>query len=143
MRPVRHLRHTPQGGNVNHPSTNETASAPRTLHPGLLQWFITGDMGMAARDMAAHLSGRKRQGSIGYPWDFGDFHRCERLLRAVPTLRAELPRMRECQGVWERLVDRWDDIVAAAEEEHPGVFDGPVPTEYPFTAREMVKQARP
>ena len=121
---------------------NETASASHPHHPGLLEWFITGDVGMSSRDMAAYLSGGKRRGSISYPWDFGDFHRCERLLRAVPTLRAELPRMKECQGVWERLVDAWDDIVATAEEEQPGVFDGPVPTKYPLKAAKMVTGAR-
>lgn len=127
---------------MNHARTNETASAPRPHHPGLLEWFITGDVGMSSRDMAAHLSGGKRRGSISYPWDFGDFHRCERLLRAVPTFRAELPRMKECQGVWERLVDAWDDIVTAAEEEQPGVFDGPVPTKYPPKAAHMITLAR-
>ena len=121
---------------------NETASASHPHHPGLLEWFITGDVGMSSRDMAAYLSGRKRRGSISYPWDFGDFHRCERLLRAVPTLRAALPRMKECQGVWERLVDAWDDIVATAEEETPGVFDGHVPTKYPLKAAKMVTGAR-
>lgn len=121
---------------------NETASASRPHHPGLLEWFITGDVGMSSRDMAAYLSGRKRRGSISYPWDFGDFHRCERLLRAVPTLRAELPRMKECQGVWERLVDAWDTIVETAEEETPGVFDGHVPTGYPLKAAKMVTGAR-
>ena len=121
---------------------NETASASHPHHPGLLEWFITGDVGMSSRDMAAYLSGRKRRESISYPWDFGDFHRCERLLRAVPTLRAELPRMKECQGVWERLVDAWDDIVATAEEETPGVFDGHVPTKYPLKAAKMVTGAR-
>ena len=121
---------------------NETASASRPHYPGLLEWFITGDVGMSSRDMAAYLSGRKRRESISYPWDFGDFHRCERLLRAAPTLRAELPRMKECQGVWERLVDHWDDIVATAEEERPGVFDGPVPTGYPPKAAQMITLAR-
>ena len=127
---------------MNHTSPNETASASRPHYPGLLEWFITGDVGMSSRDMAAYLSGRKRRESISYPWDFGDFHRCERLLRAVPTLRAELHRMKECQGVWERLVDHWDDIVATAEEETPGVFDGHVPTKYPLKAAKMVTGAR-
>lgn len=80
-----------------------------TMPEGLGAWLDSGKTGASSKCIAAHLAG---QGEVtgDYPRDAGDFGRCEGLLKAVPDLQAELPRMAEVNAYWAALVPRWDDI---------------------------------
>lgn len=97
-----------------------------TLPVGLFaEWLLVGERGVSSEAIVSHLTGipiRQWSGS-DHPYDPADFRRCELLLRAVPLARSFLPRMAEKSGPWERLVARWDDIVATIEEEAPGAFE--------------------
>lgn len=67
------------------------------------------------------------------PADPADFTRCELLLRAVPEWRARLPEMAAVSPVWARLVENWDEILAAIEKDAPRWFthrEGSAPTAY-------------
>lgn len=94
-------------------------------YPGLLGWALTGEVGVSSRAIASYLALGKVASGFNSPADLGDFRRCEKLLRAAPTLRAEFPRMAEVSPVWARLVAAWDDIAATLEREVPGVYDMP------------------
>ena len=93
-------------------------------HPGLLEWFHFGEVGVSSEFIARYLTGQTIRGSFNDPADPDDFKRCEKLLRAVPSLRKEFPRMAEASTRWEFLVENWEAIAASLEEEIPGIFDG-------------------
>lgn len=91
-------------------------------------WIAHGERGLSSeaivrRLTGVHLSGRYWSGT-DHPADPSDFRRCEMLLRQVPLARLTFPLMRDVSPVWARFVDAWDDLVALAEEECPGIFDG-------------------
>jgi hypothetical protein len=77
----------------------------------VLNWMMTGSVGMSSKAMAAHLCGAPCDGS--YPHDPDDLNRCLLFLEAVPEARAELPRMATLNKVWAALVMRWEEIEAA------------------------------
>lgn len=79
---------------------------------GMEEWLAANGKGASAWTIAMHLAGagdgRTHDGA--YPRDADDFGRCERLLRMVPSLRAEMPRMAEVNDYWAALAPRWDEI---------------------------------
>jgi len=100
-------------------------------HPGLVDWLAGGERGESSNVIVTALTGLRAtkpwadsRAHRAHPYDPSDFRRCEMLLRDVPSLRPFMPHMAERSPVWARLVERWDDIVAMAEIEAPGVFDG-------------------
>ncbi|WPM94355.1 hypothetical protein VG1_CDS0031 [Arthrobacter phage Cupello] len=93
-------------------------------HPGLSTWYTLGERGASSNALASYLSGGPLPPGFNDPADPSDFRRCELLLRAVPTLRDELPRMATVSDRWAGLVQKWDEIAALMEEEVPGVFSG-------------------
>lgn len=91
-------------------------------------WISYGERGLSSeaivyRLTGVHLSGRHWSGK-DHPADPSDFRRCEILLREVPLARVVFSAMRDVSPTWARFVDAWDDLVALAEEECPGIFDG-------------------
>jgi hypothetical protein len=91
-------------------------------------WISQGERGLSSeaivyRLTGVHLSGRHWSGK-DHPADPSDFRRCEMLLRQVSLARLMFPAMRDVSPVWARFVDAWDDLVATAEQECPGIFDG-------------------
>ena len=93
-------------------------------HAGLLEWFHFGEVGVSSEFIARYLTGQNTRGGFNDPADPDDFKRCEKLLRAVPSLRKEFQRMREVSTRWEFLVENWDAITASLEDEIPGIFGG-------------------
>lgn len=87
-------------------------------------WLATGERGISSETIASHLTGVPIAKYRDHPYDPSDFRRCERLLRAVPLARATFSSMAEVSPTWARFVERWDELVALAEEEVPGVFEG-------------------
>lgn len=97
-------------------------------HPGLAQWFSSGERGISSNTIAVLCTvadgGPIWLEHMGHPLDPADFRRCERLLRAVPTLRPMMEtHVKPTSPEWAALVDHWDEIIALLEEEIPGVFD--------------------
>lgn len=90
-----------------------------STYPGLMEWLLHGERGLSSEAIAQQLTGGACSGN--HPWDPDDFRRCELLLRQCPGMRRHLPKMRVVSQEWARLVDRWDEIVAAMEAE--GCFD--------------------
>ena len=92
-------------------------------------WLARGERGLSSEAMVSvftgEILGRYSFGgpANNHPRDPADFRRCEVLLRAYPLARLHLPLMKHHGGVWSRLVDEWDDLVALMESEAPGAFD--------------------
>jgi hypothetical protein len=107
---------------------SEKTAPPMSLN-NFASWIGRGERGLSSeaivhRLTGVNLSGRRWSGT-DHPADPSDFRRCELLLRQVPLARLMFPLMRDVSPTWARFIDEWDDLVALAEEEAPGIFDGP------------------
>ena len=100
-------------------STTEISSVMAL--PGLLVWLASGDRGSSSEAIVQHITGIPAcDGHFpAYPYDPDDLIRCEKLLRAVPGLRALFPRMASCHPVWAALLPRWHEIAALIYQEAP------------------------
>lgn len=103
-----------------------------TKHPGLVEWLLFGEVGTSSKAIVTHLTAGRVAPGFNDPADVGDFRRCEKLLRSVPTLRAELPRMASVSPVWAGLVHHWEEIATLLEEEVPGIYES---VRWPHKAR--------
>lgn len=85
------------------------------------RWLLSGERGLSSEAMVRYLSGTGH-GRWGwdYPHDPDDFRRCQLLLQSCPSVAREFPRMAGASPVWAALVERWDDIHAAIEDQAPG-----------------------
>ena len=83
-------------------------SKKKSFEAKLLEWFQSGETGASSKCIAAHLTGKKSDGS--YPHDAGDFGRCVGLLNAVPELRVMISTMAQVNAYWAALVVHWEDL---------------------------------
>jgi hypothetical protein len=94
-----------------------------------IPWVNGGERGLSSEAILYRLTGILLSGpyhpGTNHPADPSDFRRCELLLRQVPLARLVFPAMRDVSPTWARFVSEWDDLVALAEEEVPGVFTEP------------------
>lgn len=101
----------------------------RTLLPmsAFTNWLALGERGMSSQAIVEHLTGVRldRWSHGNHPYDPDDFRRCQLLLNAVPLARLMFPTMRECSPKWARLVDAWDEIHLAIQEEAPDYLGSP------------------
>ena len=87
-------------------------------------WLKGADVGMSSKALAMTLSGMavsalgKRE-CKAHPYDPADIGRCFRMLDRFPELRENLHLMKKASPVWEKLIDRWDDLRALYNEEFP------------------------
>lgn len=93
-------------------------------------WLASGERGVSSEAIVAKLTGARvgRYGDrLAVPYDPSDFRRCERLLRDHPLGRLYFAEMRTVSPTWAALVDAWPELLALAESEVPGIFDGARP----------------
>lgn len=76
----------------------------------LAEWLSSGDTGQSSRFMVSVLSSEISISELAIPHDQGDFTRCENALKAMPSLRKELPKMKLFHPAWGELVDNWDEL---------------------------------
>lgn len=92
------------------------------MTPGLADWLREGERGVSSETMVEVFEGMfpgtlcKRP---SHPHDPADFHRCVKLLEAVPEYRARLHEMRLVSLVWNLLVEHWDALETLFREEEP------------------------
>lgn len=92
------------------------------MHPGLFEWLASGERGVSSNTIVTHLTGINALGAWPYPshpLDPDDLRRCRLLFLAVPSLRAEFPRMAMCSNEWAALVRRWSDLCQLMDSEAP------------------------
>ena len=92
-------------------------------HPGLERWLNYGERGLSSDAIVQYLVHGTIPAGFNDPGDPADFRRCEKLLRAVPSLRVEFHRMSKVSPRWAGLVRLWDEIARSFEEEAPGALD--------------------
>ena len=97
-------------------------------------WLATGERGLSSEAIVTRLTSVPLIPTPRHPWTGGshphdrdDFRRCELLLREVPLARFAFHDMRSVSAEWAALVDAWDELVALAESEVPGMFTRPCP----------------
>lgn len=91
-------------------------------------WLNWGERGLSSDSIVSRITGApigstRRIGS-SHPYDPDDFRRCELLLREVPEAREHMHLLAADCPLWAALVGAWDELVALAESEAPGVFSG-------------------
>ena len=91
-------------------------------------WLASGERGVSSEAIVTALTGVQvgRQWGADHPYDPADFRRCQLLLRSHPLAELQFRDvMRDASPTWGRLIDAWDDIHAAIEDECPGYIDNP------------------
>lgn len=80
----------------------------------LLRWLLDGERGMSSESLVRASLGMP--GPYSYPHDWGDFRRCERMMREVPSIRsaAMAAAKSEMGAVWRALASEWDELVDSA-----------------------------
>lgn len=86
-------------------------------------WLKRGERGISSETIFSKMTGIDLVSPGHHPSDPSDFRRCEMLLRAVPEFRERLDEMKAVSPVWQKLVERWQEIVTLMESEVPNVFD--------------------
>lgn len=72
------------------------------------RWFAEGEVGASSQFMAAVALGAKGDGS--YPLDPADLNRCLKLVKAVPAIRRDFPKIRARSKKWRAVIDHWDEL---------------------------------
>lgn len=82
-------------------------------------WAQHGERGSSSECIFNHLnkSMRYEKAFDKHPLDPSDFHRCYKLLKAVPQWRDRIGEMRIVSPVWEKLVDNWEKLESMLEEQ--------------------------
>ena len=97
----------------------EFANMDRGLVAKLIQaralaWISGQDTGLSSKTIWRQMMKVPHSESwhgVSHPHDFGDFGRCDRLLRLIPEWRNRFfEEMGGLSPTWQRLVERWEDL---------------------------------
>lgn len=91
---------------------------PATENMGLVEWLRSDDTGDSSLFMAYTMCDAPYVKSA-HPHDPADFHRCVQFLRAVPSAKGNIHKMKETSEVWGNLVEHWDELESLFNEEYP------------------------
>lgn len=75
----------------------------------IARWFVEGETGASSGYMAAVALGAKTR-RVSYPYDPADFNRCLKLVKAVPEVRRDFPKIRRSCKQWRAIIDHWDEL---------------------------------
>lgn len=85
-------------------------------------WLVNGQTGLSSMSIVSHVTGNPCHGFFNglpndfAPYDYGDFDRCMRLIKAVPLVRPHLHVMRDVSDEWKRIIDRFDELETAYKD---------------------------
>ena len=103
------------------------------LTESMRDWIRTGERGISSETIFEALTGMPLVAEMwGYstPRDPSDFHRCYKLLKAVPEFRERIKEVGEKFPHWKPIADNWDELERLFEEELFGRDDGKAPKLY-------------
>lgn len=88
------------------------------------EWLAVGRHTLSSQILFSRLIGITPPGAItdgflSYPYDANDFARCREMLDAIPEAAANLHLAADLSSEWGVLIERWDSICAAMDEEAP------------------------
>lgn len=116
------------------------------LPDGAVSWLSEGERGASSDTLFSITTGLVicKQKYFSYPSDPSDFRRCQLLLQAAPELRERLSMLKKISPEWNALVDHWDEINAAIENDVPGYLEpqvkGRAPNGYRLM-KELIQKA--
>jgi hypothetical protein len=84
--------------------------------PAVEAWLQHGERGRSSNAMCRRLFGVPQEAGDDHPLDPGDLRRCLAFLDATGAHEG-VALMADVSPQWRRLVERWDEIVAALREE--------------------------
>lgn len=92
-----------------------------TADGDVIGWLTNGDTGTSSLTIYHVMIGRPHAPNFwpNVPADAGDFGRCYRLLKVMPSWRARLPEVAATHPSWLALVEAWDELTALFEQESP------------------------
>ena len=80
-----------------------------------LWWLQNGEHGISSKTMFNYLTCLERAPLSIYeedhPRDPDDFSRCYKLLKAVPSFKSKLYRLKRNSPAWDKLIDNWDKLI--------------------------------
>lgn len=79
-------------------------------------WLRTGERGLSSNAMCKRIFGIPRAADSDYPHDPGDLRRCLLFLDATEA-HDKVHLMSDVSEVWQRLVPRWDELIATLKAE--------------------------
>ena len=86
----------------------EKEHQPAVPDMGYRAWAACDDVGISSSFMARCLLGYVAAGEYGHPHDPSDFHRCVKMIKAMPNLRGTIPEMASESPEWAKVVENWD-----------------------------------
>ena len=78
-------------------------------------WRTGPDTGSSSITIFNHLVCNLNEETPHVPYDIDDFGRCFRLLKAFPTLRADINKMAKVPG-WKKLAENWSRLEKLYED---------------------------
>ena len=79
------------------------------------RWWKSDDTGLSSKAIFLNLI--LDLSLDDYPLDVSDFGRCYRILKKLPFLVKEFPKMAKINKIWELYVNHWDEMSQLFEEE--------------------------
>lgn len=101
------------------PSEKRRADAAAAANLGLhyvAAWLLRGERGKSSNAMCKAIFGVPNDAEADHPHNPGDLHRCVRFMD-VATAHDRLQAVAALSPEWERIVARWDDLVALLSQE--------------------------
>lgn len=79
------------------------------------EWLGSDDTGLSSKYLCSVLSGAFTA-EFYHPHDADDFGRCYRLLKAIPSLRSESAKLKDCPAPWPALYNEWPELEKLYEQ---------------------------
>lgn len=73
-------------------------------------WLLNGRVGLSAKSIYCHMTGRVPEEGYNYPRDPGDLNRCLLLLDLIPEWESRMPEMAAHGKHWVALAFNWSEI---------------------------------
>ena len=87
-----------------------------TKNEKIAQWFKAEGRGVSSMSMAYIATGAT-MGRFDAPHDSDDFGRCYELLKAVPEIRDDFPKIAQLVPQFSGILKRWDELCAIYERD--------------------------
>lgn len=101
---------------LSQPSPSSVIWLPGQIHllERVREWLRSDNVGLSSLWLLEQFTDipllRSSWGGHTFPSDMADFNRCLVMLEAFPEYRPLLPRLKGKHLVWNRILERWDEI---------------------------------
>ncbi len=105
---------------MNSTQEHKVYKCSHALEQQLLRWALGGETGRSSMFMAgvAAFGRRYKPGKSTLPGDYGDLRRCVAMANSCASFSQALPELRRVSPMWDRFVDRWEDMKRLVESDY-------------------------